>query len=404
MIEIKINPCDSLISRDGRPFGPGQGVRMRPLQWIYPSVLAGSLRTLLGKQAGGNFDDDTVNALKKLTIAGPLPLKDGQLYFPAPKDMLINSEPRQCFALRPQVTSAGEGCNFAETDTNLQPTLMMGTAKDDFKPQAPLPFWSQNKMTEWLINASGENFTPPPSSPTTSQKLNQTPDYLDFPECDKRIHVKIDPERLVGEEEMLFMSTALAFEEGYSLAARVETKDRFKDALRQLNNVHPLGGERRIAHWCANKNNSDNWSCPEKIQSALKKQPELNEKKRVRMVLATPASFKHGWKPGWLKENLTGVPPGCTINLKLIGACIERWQPISGWSLEKGRRGPKPIRRLVPAGSVYFFEVCGDGDATTLANNWLQPVSDYEEDHQDRRDGFGLAIWGIWSNKLEGAC
>jgi len=81
------------------------------------------------------------------------------------------------------------------------------------------------------------------------------------------------------------------------------------------------------------------------------------------------------------------------VKLNLVSACTGRWKPISGWSLEKGRRGPKPIRRLVPAGSVYFFEVL-EGDASALAKNlWLRSVCD---DEQDRRDGFGLALWGIW--------
>ena len=45
---------------------------------------------------------------------------------------------------------------------------------------------------------------------------------------------------------------------------------------------------------------------------------------------------------------------------------------------------------MVPAGSVYFLEVV-EGDCGNLVENaWLQPVSDAL---QDRRDGFGLAVW-----------
>ncbi|MFO1429290.1 MAG: type III-B CRISPR module-associated Cmr3 family protein [Candidatus Competibacteraceae bacterium] len=72
-----------------------------------------------------------------------------------------------------------------------------------------------------------------------------------------------------------------------------------------------------------------------------------------------------------------------------------RWQPMSGWSLEQGRRGPKPLQRLVPAGSVYFFQVIA-GDASQLADRWLQSVAD---EPQDQRDGFGLALWGIWKTQ-----
>ena len=125
------------------------------------------------------------------------------------------------------------------------------------------------------------------------------------------------------------------------------------------------------------------------------------------MVLATPAIFEHGWRPRWLDETtLIGKPLGDGPTLKLVGVCISRWRAVSGWSYaphaeDEGRRrvvpqdrpGPKAIRRMVPAGGVYFFEKV-DGDPRILATNgWLKPVSDAPH---DCRDGFGIAIWGTW--------
>jgi CRISPR-associated protein Cmr3 len=113
------------------------------------------------------------------------------------------------------------------------------------------------------------------------------------------------------------------------------------------------------------------------------------------MTLATPAIFEDGWKPAWLGPDLIGSPPGSGTRLRLVGVSIKRWQAVSGWSLANlpGQpRGPKPIRRIVPAGGTYFFETV-DGRETDLADLWLEPVSDQP---QDRRDGFGLAVWGVW--------
>jgi CRISPR-associated protein Cmr3 len=124
----------------------------------------------------------------------------------------------------------------------------------------------------------------------------------------------------------------------------------------------------------------------------------LRGAKRIRLVLATPAVFAKGWRPAWLSDgSLQGAPPGNThVQLRLVGAASGRWRAVSGWSLqpleETGRPGPKPIRRMVPAGSVYFFEVAS-GDPASLADQWLAPVSD---DPQEQRDGFGLALWGTW--------
>jgi CRISPR-associated protein Cmr3 len=126
--------------------------------------------------------------------------------------------------------------------------------------------------------------------------------------------------------------------------------------------------------------------CPQSIRDALAKTTQ------VRLILATPAIFADAWKPGWLNEQLEGTPPGCSVKLKLVGVNNGRWKAVSGWSLAPPR-GPKAIRRMVPAGSVYFFRVEKPGDAASLADLWLQPISDND---QARRDGFGLALWGTW--------
>ena len=47
MIVLDIIPHDTIVTRDGRPLGTG--TRRRSAGWVYPSVLAGSLRTMRGK-------------------------------------------------------------------------------------------------------------------------------------------------------------------------------------------------------------------------------------------------------------------------------------------------------------------------------------------------------------------
>jgi CRISPR-associated protein Cmr3 len=163
--------------------------------------------------------------------------------------------------------------------------------------------------------------------------------------------------------------------------------------------LHPFGGERRLARWQAGQAGAA-WRCPDELTAALRKA------KAVRLVLATPALFARGWLPGWLDETtLEGRPPGTSsLRLRLVGGCVERWRPISGWGLENGAIGPKPVRRLTPAGSVYFFTV-QEGSAAELAGPacWLRSVIDEETDKaQDRRDGFGLGLWGIWQHPQTG--
>jgi CRISPR-associated protein Cmr3 len=55
---------------------------------------------------------------------------------------------------------------------------------------------------------------------------------------------------------------------------------------------------------------------------------------------------------------------------------------------------------MVPAGATYFFEAIGEGPLAQITNNlWLRSVCDKE---QDRLDGFGLALWGLWNEHPTG--
>lgn len=387
-IYLTLTPRDPLIARDGRPFGSSQGARMKSLNWPYPSVLAGSLRSLLGKQADASFTDEVVKTLKEIVIGGPLPLLSDELYFSTPRDIVVYEEDTQSntkknsfMVLRPLLKlKDGEGCN-------LFPGLSPMRITEDIKPARAPAFWSQTHLVRWLL----EEFE---GVPLSDPKPGSG--FLDAPEKDLRTHVAITPATGTAEESLLFATVGLdigSWNQGapIALAARIETEanHRWAEPLAKLNALHPLGGERRLLHWQATTASSL-WDCPPQISQAL------NNARYVRLLLATPALFRDGWKPGWLDKQLQGSPleDKTKVTLKLVAACMERWQPLSGWSLEKGKVGPKPVRRLVPAGSVYFFEVI-DGNAGELTRHWLHSIAD---DLQDQRDGFGLALWGIWNN------
>ncbi|OPX70903.1 MAG: CRISPR-associated protein [Methanoregulaceae archaeon PtaB.Bin009] len=388
-----ITPRDPVIARDARPFG--FGIRMKSLDWPYPSVLAGSLRTMFGKtEKAGDFSPDTVMWLKGLAISGPFPLVDGSLFFPAPKDILLKdlrNDRFEAFPLRPAEMGKGQGCDLPHP--GLLPAMLPQTVTEEFKPAKSAPFWSLKTMVSWLTEDTDASFS------NRISPVHTGADSLQYPEKDARIHTKIVPERGVADDGMLFETVGLDF-----TAKRKSVGDQVRIAARMDSNggcsmvdtLHPFGGERRLAHWksCAGHTG---WTCPDEIKTSVK------DSERVRMVLATPAIFTGGWLPGWLGEKngcLVGSPPGGPddLVLRLVSACVDRWKPLSGWSLET--RGPKAIRRVVPAGSVYFFET-EKGSAAALAERcWLQSVSD---DPQDRLDGFGLTLWGTWNNSKKGS-
>lgn len=392
---LQLTPHDPLIARDSRPFGVGQGNRMRGLPWLLPSVVAGSFRTALVKSGSGDFSGDIPQRLMQIAVAGVFPVHGGELYLPAPNDAV--AEPNEngkgiksVHRVVPQPITGG--CDLPEN--GLQPVMLSESqASEDFKPAEVPAWWPVRKYAEWLVG----------------NDVCFDSSFLYGPLQETRDHVCLDAERGAAAEGQIFATTGLNVTylprfgvDGsrplherlaeITLSGRITIPDS-ETALtigQQFGIWHPLGGEQRMVHWQQCQHPVTGWECPHEMRT------ELQKASKVRMVLATPAIFKVGWKPGWLNEQLEGSPPGCNVKLKLVGASIGRWKAVSGWSLAATKeqpRGPKPIRRMVPAGSVYFFEVEKPGDAAPLTDLWLQSVSD---DPQEQRDGFGLAAWGIW--------
>lgn len=383
MITLRITPHDPLVARDGRPFNAEGGNRVYTLPWPYPSVVAGTVRTLLGKALAPPgprpFEDRGIlDRLKAVAVHGPLLLDQRQLYAPAPRDLVVFDQDgkRRLAPLRPKPlrSGAGDGCDMPHDQ------LWPIHVEIDEKPSPSPAFWSLERLAAWLAADPPDDTFPVPGCEGVRGFAGNLP-------IDRRISVRIDPLTLRAADAHLFSTQGLAFGGEQAMAVRVQTTDEeMRRFFKGLHVMHPLGGERRVALFETDA--EQDWRPPSAISAALR------SARGVRMVLITPAIFRNGWLPGWLDAaTLTGSPPGAAdVSLRLLGACIDRWRPVSGWSLE--HRGPKAVRRVVPAGSVYFFERLG-GDATRLASEaWLQSVCD---DPQDRRDGFGLAAWGVWA-------
>ena len=364
-IFLTIQPRDSIVVRDGRPFGVGQ-TKMRPVDWPYPQLVAGSLRTMAGKSVGAYRPAE----LNEIRVRGPLPLRDGRIYFPVPADLVLD-EGGCIYRSRPIEFDAG--------GTNLPPDAevpsSLGNTKE-FKPVRPPAFLDRSEVVKWLIeDRSTFNLSGGAAMAAPAQ--------------DERAHTAVHSESQSALEHQLYSTTGLSFADNHAMAAAVDASAPYSAHFHQLQALHPIGGERRLARWTDTTDASSAlWECPKDVRSVLKP-----GEVRIRMTLATPAIWRGGWLPQWAKSG--GVVPSTTVKLKLVGACLPRWRPISGFSLEAGRRGPKPVRWMAPAGSTYFFRTDGQ-NVDQLADLWLRPVGDSDQIGQDQRDGFGLALWGIW--------
>lgn len=392
VVTLQLTARDPIIARDGRPFGAGQGNRMRGLTWPMPSVVAGSFRTALVKANPSlDFAGDMPQRLMAIEVAGVFPTVGQEFYLPAPNDCVWGEKTGKVFRVQPIPLAEGEGADFPLD--GLDPVrLTEDQAAEDFKTKTIPPWWPRSKYEQWLTTTKTEF----PSDWFATG-------FLAAPKSETRDHVCLDADTGAAAEGQIFATAGLnvthlpgygvaeskPFHERFAeigLSARVTIAEDAFEHVRTLNAWHPLGGERRLVHW-QSCDAADLWACPQSVNTALETATQ------IRMVLVTPAIFDHGWRPDWLDaKTLTGKPFGDGPTLKLVAVSNERWKAVSGWSLAPPR-GPKQIRRMVPVGSAYFFEKV-EGEGRTLATNgWLRPVSDAPE---ARNDGFGLAVWGIW--------
>lgn len=393
-----IEPHDPLIVRDGKPFDPNPGARASSLAFPFPSTTTGGLRTRAGLNTGGVFDIKKTSDVKKINVCGPLLVQlksdtqDSQVedwLVPAPLDaLLLDDEGKKqtiCKQLVPLQTE--------KTYTNLEGLSLVGLQQyDPKKPSKNAPkYWYWKEFEPWLLNPSEVDGKPIPL------KLGHN-----GPQREYRTHISVDAEGLVAKEGALFQTSGLEFTftpgkqearlneaKRLALAVIVENNDT---GLTIREGLGSFGGERRTVVWRKSESEilTNLLTCPELIRKQIIRQKE----KACRIILLTPAYFEEGYRPQWLREESKNTG----VNLDLKAIAIQRPQVVSGWDLEK--RGPKPSRRLAPAGTVLFLKLEGSDEAVGrwLSKTWMQCISDRPE---DRNDGFGLAVLGTWSGQLK---
>ena len=374
-----IEPRDGLAFRDGRPNGPGG--ESRSLRFPMPQTVAGAVRTRAGLDRDGRFDPSRIEALKRLTVEGPLLARQAdqgwELLVQAPQDALWSEEDcrKALLHLRPLEETFLCGGTVKPEDV-----LAVGLeASPKGKPPKDVPaFWTWKHLEAWLRR---------PGALKADEVIDMGQEAL---VQDERLSVAIDPQTGTYCHGALFGVTSLCFrslKEPQSLGKVEELGLAFRTDAELVEGPGFLGGKNRLAVF--RKGNAPAW--PEACPFVN----ELAKSGRLRVVLVTPGIFDEGWKPSWLLEERQGLKPVPKA------ARVDRPETLSGWDYAarnvNGKLGrTKPTRRAASAGSVYWLEL-GGTEAQRKAwiqELWMKPVSDKEE---DRRDGFGMAVMGVWA-------
>jgi len=377
-----IEPRDPVIFRDGRPFNASPGARAKSLSFPLPATIAGATRTHAGLDANGRFNADRIDELLAKQVRGPVLVElreDGcvqEWLFPAPADaLLLKHDPYNKKRARIVPLTVVDTPSGATSNLPAGLALVVSTEYANAKPHPKAPaFWRWNRYLSWL------------SEPEV-QDIELEGFGHAGPVRESRMHVSIESGTQTAEDGALFQTSGLEF----LYAPAEEDEDRPRLARGQMlglvvetdavlrEGLGFLGGERRVVRWRSGPRQFP--ECPPKVRQAI------IASRHCRLILATPALFTHGYLPDKAKLSRSGV----TASVRAV--VNQRYQVVSGWDYQSGR--PKPARRLVPAGSVYFLQLNGnDSDIGRFVDDiWLQAISD---DAQDCRDGFGLALLGVW--------
>lgn len=379
-MKLFIEPNDVLMFRDGRPFAGGDDHFARGVFPPSPATLYGALRSYILSNRWSEFnkfasEPELIPSDLKAEIGTPenmgsLALTQVTLakrnnsgleqLFPMPKDVVKEkgnspcpsgiSEKEELYLLKPTNFSG------SRTITDIPQGLSNMWYPTEKPMEAATGFLSSKEIGEYL---SG-------NSPFSAIKLQ------DVYKTEERTGVKKSRLTRSVETGKLYSVEYFRLNENVGFAIEVENTKLLPES-----GILRLGGDNRSAGYTVvSWNNISNGPIKEKVA----------ETKRFKLVLTTPAIFKQGWLPEGI--DLTAMQGQINgVAVKLISVCIGKPIGIGGYDFVKNH--PKIMKKAVPAGSVYYFEL-KDGNADSLFEKlWLKSISD-----ERAQEGFGITLIG----------
>jgi len=395
-----IAPRDPLVFGNGVP--PAAFVERRGAL-PPPSTIAGMVRAAFVAERGHVTPERARELLERISVRGPWmrgPAADGEavLWVPSPHDGV---RARDAFQ-RATVAEPGEdeGVLWPESATeDLRLVHLPERGTDGAKTEAidrDTPLWPLSAAVRWAL---GETVTPAQVAP---RQRGEDPTGVIGRE--HRVHVAIDNTTGTAQPGALFSSPGTRFERDFKLAIEVTARDESGAAPP---GTVVLGGESRLSFRGVDESAAfpafDMYE-PQYVK-ALDRRP-----RGLRVQLLTPACVRCDVKPGAQAWR----PAPAVAGIELVAVCIPGFSAISGWDLQaaEGRGAPRAVRRLVPAGSVYYYalpKLSGEALKKALLDAcrqlWGRPIAPDEvrtpSDEQQHlapsaRDGFGLALPGFW--------
>lgn len=354
-MQIELQPFDTLFVRDGKPFSMGEDVWANGVFPPPPSVMYGALRTAHFtnrlkdlEEAGGSNDITSSLRINRLLLS-----KEGKVFFPSPFDLVQSKKD--------------------ESEIEI-----LKIKEASFVSSNPSGFILDSTEVAQPVESSGGKA------------------YLDLIDFNKYLNGKVG---IVPLENNCFFEREpkIGIQKDWTTGGAAEGK------LYRVEMFRPKDGIGLFVDWSAGEDLAIHASGFLKVggegkavsytgsQSKFEvKMPEI-EDHRFKLVFATPSVFQNGWLPSGIDpKSLMGEWRGYQV--KILAAAFDRPVHLGGFNMrtkhQKG--GPKPMRKALPAGAVYYLEV-QNVDAKEAASAFHgKCISDFGLE----REGFGLVYVG----------
>lgn len=342
----KFNAVDTFFFRSSLPFDVSAENNVDCVFPPLPSVYSGAL-----KSCTPNSYLDRKNLNKRLKIELNGILMDDEPLFAFPQDLHIkfSNEDKSRFVYP----------TFERKDTSSYPLEFMINESETEKENL-IPEDSYLKKNDFMKYLDCQEHS---CEIITKDKYSKT---------EYRVGVQIEDTLRTAEDKKLYSISQIRPRNNVSLFVQAEGIS-VPDGT-----VVKFGGESKSAVISS-------------IDDSLNTDIKLDDK-FFKLYLATPAIFKNGWFPWWIKNNMTGIFKFKKkfVRIKLLCASISRYLPVGGFSIYKGREYPRKMCYAVPAGSVYYFAIEEGTPEDVVKLFHGKCISDYREHCPD---GFIYENW-----------
>ncbi len=420
-----IRPRDPLVLGDGR--GPIAFFARRAWPLPLPQTLAGMVRAQFVRETCDVDRGHALELLREVRIEGPWLVKHTEdrtrqvqitpwAFAPADASREVRKDPAGSGADahllhrdRMRDVHTDEGVLWPQGARPLPSLLVPQTRVVGHKTVPAFPFWPLSDVIGWGLEMGVPIHDPGYNRPV-----------LDEP----RVHVALGDDTGTADPGMLFSSAGGRFAKDFGLLLKVTGPTSFTAKGPHWpgeSDMVVLGGEARPSFRSVLDGGAyPTFSSHQAQYEAAAKQGRSPCGLRLQLLTHAclyPPSAAPGAEacfPSWLGRDGEGEHPSMKgLRLRLRALRLAQMVPVSGWDLQGGAKraregAPRRVRRLVPAGTVYCFDVLTGPDwhkdffpiCEKLFAAPLDPVSDAidQEQHQSHasHDGMGLCLPGLF--------